>query len=411
MIKNVLLLTTRDIGGRSTGRKQVLRTIATSIASSGFNLKIISFSKQSAISAVSEYGSQYEIIYIGRPRILRVLINIFFYFIPAKLSLNECLYYSPIMLKKIKDEAKTHNVDVIVTDMIRLAPYGEKGGAKWILDLDDLLSKRYEAILAKHEITDSFLGYWGESIPQVFRTFLLKALSVILKREAAVLRKRELYTARSSDAVCLVSTLEAEELAKLSGSNVYAMPMAIDTPSLISNKPRGGEGVFIGGLDYQPNLDAIRYYKKEVVPILVKKGITFKLSVIGYCDACHKEELASEHIVFKGYVEALGTELMKHSIFIAPIVGGTGIKTKVLEAMSFGLPVIATKEAVKGMAVAHMEHCLIVDSPMDFVDYVIEFKNNPVLALRLAENGQDYVHQNFSKSNLQAKWRQLLRAL
>jgi glycosyltransferase involved in cell wall biosynthesis len=80
-------------------------------------------------------------------------------------------------------------------------------------------------------------------------------------------------------------------------------------------------------------------------------------------------------------------------VFFAPIVSGSGIKTKVLEAMACGLPVIAFPDAVTGIAVEHMRHCLVATGPEEFVQHYLLLMNEPVLAQGIARAARELVMQ------------------
>jgi len=79
-----------------------------------------------------------------------------------------------------------------------------------------------------------------------------------------------------------------------------------------------------------------------------------QLSVIGLCPEFLKAGPRPSNIRFLGYVPDINEELRRYQVFLAPIVSGSGIKTKVLEAMACGLPVIALPDAVSGISAQHM---------------------------------------------------------
>jgi len=90
--------------------------------------------------------------------------------------------------------------------------------------------------------------------------------------------------------------------------------------------------VFTGGLTYQPNLDALHAYVEKVLPAFAQLRIEPpQLSVIGLCPEFLKAGLAHPTIRFLGYVPDINEELRRYQVFLAPIVSGSGIKTKVLE--------------------------------------------------------------------------------
>jgi glycosyltransferase involved in cell wall biosynthesis len=166
--------------------------------------------------------------------------------------------------------------------------------------------------------------------------------------------------------------------------------------------------VFVGGLDYQPNLDAVRYYRREVRPALERIGFDVALDVVGDAAPALREELAGEGIEFLGYVDDVMATLDRYRAFLAPLVSGTGIKTKVLEAMAAGLVVVTTPEGIIGLEVRHWEHCLLARIPDEMATHLRDVFEHPEEMEDIGERASRYVAANFSHEVLQRRWRTLL---
>jgi glycosyltransferase involved in cell wall biosynthesis len=95
---------------------------------------------------------------------------------------------------------------------------------------------------------------------------------------------------------------------------------------------------------------------------------------------------------------------------MAPVVSGTGIKTKVLEAMALGMPVLATPEAVAGLNVQHKNHCFVCARPAEFAQGV-RYVADTVAAQSMGLAARDYVRANFSSEVLRGQWRGVMRHL
>jgi len=121
-----------------------------------------------------------------------------------------------------------------------------------------------------------------------------------------------------------------------------------------------------------------------------------QLSVIGACPEPLKAALAHPTIRFLGYVSDINEELRKYQVFFAPIVSGSGIKTKVLEAMACGLPVIALPDAVSGISAEHMRHCLVARGPEEFVQFYSLIMNDPPFAECIGSAGRELVMRSHS---------------
>ena len=408
---NILLIAARDPSGRAMGRKIVLRTILSSLESLGHvvTLAIVGPAEPGHGSSRLCGGS---VEYLGRPGLFRILLNVAAYYTRRKMSLNECLYFSPRVLEEIRRIAVDNRCELVVADMIRTALYAGSLGLPWVLDLDDLLSKRYADMTAQRKPVEMILGYYGDYLPGRIRTLASHIANIMLRKESLIIGDRERTHAGEADAVCLVAEDEVNELSRRIGRPVYWMPMAVNIPSrdrVARSLDRPLSMVFTGGLDYQPNLDAIRYYLREIVPALDAAGLSpSPLGVIGFCPDSVRAELATDRLRLLGYVDDLYSEMSKYQLFLAPIVSGTGIKTKVLEAMALGLPVLSTPEGVKGMKVSSGKECYVAGSPGEFARLMAHIDASPEEAARVGLGARRYVQENFSFDRLQEKWNDVL---
>jgi glycosyltransferase involved in cell wall biosynthesis len=243
-------------------------------------------------------------------------------------------------------------------------------------------------------------------VPGVASAVPKALLRRLLRKEAARLRRREVYWARKATTVSLVSPEEAESFARTASRPVRSLPMSVHIPARRWTPGRavGGRGVFLGGLDYKPNLDALLYYQHNIFPLLTAvSGVTPTLSHIGNSPADVRKKFLPEVVSFEGYVTDVFSRLSDAAFFVAPIVSGTGIKSKVLEAMATGLPMLATRHAVAGLKIEHKKHCFICGQPAEFADG-IRYLSDPHLAEMMGLEARKYVQANFSSELLRLRW-------
>ncbi len=409
---NILLLFTRNPFGRTTGRKVVLRTIINSVASLGHRVDIVVVDRDT-----NRYDCPADInlIFINPPGLPTLAYNAARYFIFKCLSLNECAYLNKTIRAEIFALTKKNKYDVVIADMIRMAQHADCLNLPWILDLDDLLSKRYEFYLGNKNAAREFLGYYEENIPAPVRPIIKGIAFRLLRHEAGILAARELFWATRATAVSLISPVEAAKLQEQTGRTVDNVPMGIrinSTPPVRQFKSGLNRAVFIGGMDYQPNIEAVRYYRDTILPALVEAGVeNFVFEVIGFCPAGIKRDFPAEYIRFVGYVEDLQGALANHFLFLAPIVSGTGIKTKVLEAMAAGLPILCTSASTFGLNIQNGTHCVIAEDGPQFATAILKLRDSPQKLRTLALAGHEYVLNNFSQSIITGKWRDILERL
>ena len=155
--------------------------------------------------------------------------------------------------------------------------------------------------------------------------------------------------------------------------------------------------LFVGGFQHQPNVDAVRWLADSIFPLIRQALPDVELHLVG--SRMPEEIVALGHqrgITVHGFVADLTPFLNGCRVSLAPLRYGAGVKGKVNQAMSHGLPVVATGCAAEGMYLEHERDVLVADQAADFAAQVIRLYKDPVLWSRLAEGGLANVEQHFS---------------
>jgi glycosyltransferase involved in cell wall biosynthesis len=127
---------------------------------------------------------------------------------------------------------------------------------------------------------------------------------------------------------------------------------------------------FNGLLSYKPNLDALKAILDKINPLLLAQpSFKYKLIVCGKGlpeEMNLLKEYAGKNIIFTGFTPDIITYFKATDIFLNPVQGGGGIKTKMVEAIAFGATVIATKTGATGMDRAASANKLFVVADNDW---------------------------------------------
>jgi glycosyltransferase involved in cell wall biosynthesis len=107
--------------------------------------------------------------------------------------------------------------------------------------------------------------------------------------------------------------------------------------------------IFVGYISWYPNKDGISWFLKTIYPKLIIKFPKLKFWIIGVCPKSFKQKKI-KGVTFFGYINNLTEYYKKASLFVAPIRYGSGIRIKLLEAISYNMDIIATQEAVEGLS-------------------------------------------------------------
>jgi GT2 family glycosyltransferase/glycosyltransferase involved in cell wall biosynthesis/serine/threonine protein kinase len=209
-----------------------------------------------------------------------------------------------------------------------------------------------------------------------------------IQRAASKMQESELKHIRNADASIVHSSVELDILKQLvPESKLHVFPLILDIKDSIHPFLDRKDIVFVGGYQHPPNVDAVKYFAADVMPLLREKLPGVQFYVVGSKPPVDLNEIASNDIVITGYVSELTSLLDKMRVSVAPLRYGAGIKGKIGSAMVVGLPVVATSLAVEGMSLTHGENILVADGAEAIADSIAKIYLDETLWNRISTNG------------------------
>lgn len=185
------------------------------------------------------------------------------------------------------------------------------------------------------------------------------------------------------------------------GPNVAEINGMLTPPSRVDG--RSLRMVFLGNVGSEPNLDAIAFLARDILPMLQTRVPGASLDVIGPEATAAVAERFAPNIRFRGFVEDLSAAFAEYDMMLAPIRFGSGTKLKILDAMARGLPVVTTAVGAEGLSVSPGVHYAAAETALDIVTTVEDLWNNPTRARQLAENAFALVQDKFSWRAIQER--------
>lgn len=216
--------------------------------------------------------------------------------------------------------------------------------------------------------------------------------------KAAHVKQQELAAYSASDVVIAVSEDDKRILKKeLPSHPVEVVPNIHKVPALPDVRKRQfGELVFVGSFGHEPNIDAAVYLCKDIMPLILGVYPTARLKIIGSNPTAEILNLASDHVDVLGYVPDTAPFLERAYISVAPLRFGGGMKGKVGEAMSFGLPVVTSSFGAEGFGLESGRDLLVGNTPEDFAGHVIRLLDDSEFYGRIARNGRSFIETHYS---------------
>lgn len=156
---------------------------------------------------------------------------------------------------------------------------------------------------------------------------------------------------------------------------------------------------------WQPNVDGLNWFLDSVWPGLQLNHPELHFHIAGEgLSESFKKNYASPNIHFLGFVDDLTDLRNKASVYVAPLLSGSGMKLKILEGLAAGLPTVTTQYGAEGIDMTHQKHYLHADTAIETINAVGILLKNPELRDQLSENGRILIQEEYS-------WEQKAREL
>jgi len=213
------------------------------------------------------------------------------------------------------------------------------------------------------------------------------------------LAREEKAAWRRFDGVVLTSDRDQQLLVRTSpGTRTAVVPNGVDVgqfqPSLVPPEP--DRLLFFGANNYFPNHDALLYFIDEILPKVIERRPSVKLSIVGPGVQPAVIERQSAHVEVVGFVDDLMPHLQRAAAVVVPLRIGGGTRLKIVEAMAKSKAIVSTTIGAEGIDLKHERDVLIGDSPTDFAQQVVRALADPELCTRLGQKARVLAEERYA---------------
>lgn len=259
-------------------------------------------------------------------------------------------------------------------------------------------TKQYDAIVVSY-------AYWADLIrgidPQIYtildtHDFLTAQHYRTKKVDVGIAFGEEIRRLRLFDEVWTVSTDE-EYIFSQFLLNVKTLPVSINSPKIeeLACKKFDYDLVYVGS-DNKHNQDSAEWFFKYVFPLLGN----VRLCVVGLIG----KHLPDNHNIIKiPFVENLSSIYLRSYVAICPMLSGTGLKIKVVEALAFGIPVVCNTRGLDGLPNKINNGCIAVDEPLLFAEAINNLLSDNHLYLHKSAEARQCYENSFSAQAVEKK--------
>ena len=298
-------------------------------------------------------------------------------------------YFRNSELQRLINAELTESLfDAVIVFSSSMAQYVEnRGSIPGIMNFCDVDSLKWESLAKK--------SYWP--------------MRRIYLRESRTLLACEQKIAASFDASCVVSRNEAELFQKyIPGITVDIIENGVDTDyfSTPARKTDGINIVFVGVMDYPPNVEAVTFFASHVWSKLREVNPRARFIIVGAKPAKSVLRLARiPGIEVTGYVPDVRPYLAAATVSIAPLGTARGVQNKILEAMAAGVPVLTTPDVAKGLPDGAEQLVFTAERNTEvFYFTLLDLINNEAIREKRAAEAAEFIRRNCA-------WEMKLRAL
>ncbi|MFT4172268.1 MAG: glycosyltransferase [Rhodocyclaceae bacterium] len=320
-----------------------------------------------------------EVTVVQKPGLLRKLWNLCFSSLLTRhKSIQESLFWSRDASNVIDAKIAQFAPDMVLFDTVRTGQYLSgvaNRSFRSVLYMDDLFSVRYERIL--HAMANfpgagiDAMGNFASNIPRFLMPLYRSSAFVkrlLLGFERDLVQKTEYRMPSDFDLALLISQEEVRYLmteAVIKNVRVVSPLLGMDQSRVVARSWDGrSEFVFLGSLNLAHNAFSIETFIERHMEQMLDSMPDCVLRIIGRFPSPRLQAMAekfSGHVTIEGFVNDLDVMLARCAAMVAPLLFGSGVKIKVIDAVRLGVPVISTTYGAEGITLRDDGGILVED--------------------------------------------------
>ena len=316
-------------------------------------------------------------IYIFRLSKISIAFNLFVQLFTKKPFQIGYFYSSKnyYRINKILDEIKP---DHIYCQLIRVSEFVKNyHHCKKTIDYMDALSKGIERRIEK-------------------APFYSKWLFKIESKRLAIY-ERQIFDYFENHII--ISDQDRELILHPKKSTIECIPNGVDNSFFETiSEQKKYDLLFVGNMSYAPNVEAANYISTELIPNLKKSNPTISFLISGANPHSSILKLAKNNstISVSGWVDDIRKSYAQGKIFVAPMMIGTGMQNKLIEAMAMGIPCITTSLANNAIKALNNESIIVANTKEEFIDAIEKLLSDSIYYSKIADGGKAFVKNNYN---------------
>jgi glycosyltransferase involved in cell wall biosynthesis len=224
------------------------------------------------------------------------------------------------------------------------------------------------------------------------------ARRLYLRMQARLMEKEERRWSARVALNLAVSDADAAELRALVPNARFEMiPNGVDVDTFVPSRVAAEDGiVFVGGMSWFPNADALEFFDEEILPLVRARDEKVKVTWVGRAKPEVITRYATRGIQLTGHVDDIRPYVAKAACYVVPLRIGGGTRLKILDAWAMGKAVVSTSVGCEGLEAVDGQNILIRDDPAAFAAAVTTVLRDTGLRAALERNARVTAEQRYS---------------
>jgi glycosyltransferase involved in cell wall biosynthesis len=251
------------------------------------------------------------------------------------------------------------------------------------------------ALLVNHNIETDLFPFWIPSGLQGLSRRVIELVARISRRNAFRVEQRNAWL---FEEMTFISEDDMKRVEAPVRKHYIPLCLPVQATEYAS---KGGDvcnALWLGGFWWYPNLEGVQWFLREIFPLVAPHLDDARLR-LHFVGANPPPELQALHdgrtVCVHGFVPSLSKLLADSHLLIVPILSGGGVRVKILEALSHGIPVLTTSKGCEGLGARDGQHLLIRDDPAAFAESLVALAADFALRERLSAGGRALLAEHF----------------
>ena len=303
----------------------------------------------------------------------------------------------PAMIKRLQDVVGDGNgFDAVHADQLWMAPY-----AQWVANT---AASKPATILDQHNAVYMIPDRLADDEKNPIKRLLLGL-------EARKMARYEVKTCQLFDHVAWVTQEDYDAVQQMTSTtltNSGIIPICSDPEGepALSRTADAKRVTFLGGLHYPPNAQGICWFAKQVFPKVLERVPDAILTVIGKQPPADLSTagIPAQNLEVTGFVDDPAPLLAETAVFVVPLHAGGGMRVKILDAWTWGLPMVSTTVGAEGIMTKSGNNIVIADTPESFAEATVRMLAKPIWAQEIADAGRHWVETHYNWRTTYQQW-------